>query len=87
MGKKETLKKIVTLGIKGGDNLDKVKLRWSDEIPRSQCEEIPHGKPATVRTEDGEEKEVCILAFDGENDPVDFDWDELGTEGIKLREE
>jgi len=79
------------MGIKdkftGGKNTDKVKLRWSDRIPKSQCKEIPHGKPGEIRTEDGGMKEVCILAFDDENEPIDFDWDELGGEGIKIKEE
>ncbi|KXA96128.1 hypothetical protein AKJ38_03875 [candidate division MSBL1 archaeon SCGC-AAA259I14] len=71
----------------GGKDMDKVKLRWSDRIPKSQCKEIPHGKAGEIRTEDGGMKEVCILAFDKENEPVDFDWDELGGEGIKIKEE
>jgi len=65
---------------------DKIKIRWSDEIPTKQCKQIPQGTTAEVRTEDGEEKEVCLLAFDDDGEPVEIDWSELGTEAIELKD-
>jgi len=65
---------------------DEIKIRWSDDIPSKQCKEIPQGTVAEVTTDEGEEKEVCLLAFDDGGDPVDIDWSELGTEGIRLKE-
>lgn len=66
---------------------DKIKIRWSDDIPTEQCKSIPQGTVAEVTTDEGEEKEVCLLAFDDGGDPVDIDWSELGAEGIQLKKD
>jgi len=65
MGKKEAVKKVLTLGKSGGG---KTRIVVDEETDASRCEAHPAGHPMVNK----ENKEVCLFVYDDDSgEPVD----------------